>query len=198
MRAAFESLNKFKRAVASDYEQLRRYQAKYHTEQTPTRRWMTDFYRKIGVQMTVAVRAMQAFDDARVPVLPQLFSRVIRHVYGAEIHWKAKIDPGLTIIHGTGLVISHAATIGSGCILFHNVTLGESFDSATQRVGAPTLGRDVHVGPGATLLGPITVGDRSKILAGAIVTRSVPADSLVKPAEASVVCRHDGSGDLPQ
>jgi serine acetyltransferase len=51
------------------------------------------------------------------------------------------------------------------------------------------LGRDVHVGPGATLLGPIHVGDRTKIMAGAVLTKSVPPDSLVKPADSIVTTR---------
>jgi serine acetyltransferase len=39
------------------------------------------------------------------------------------------------------------------------------------------------------LIGPITVGDGTKIMAGAVLTRSVPPNSLVKPAEAEVTVR---------
>jgi serine O-acetyltransferase len=46
-------------------------------------------------------------------------------------------------------------------------------------VGAPRLERNVHVGPGATILGPIVVGEGTKIQAGALLTTSVPARSLV-------------------
>ncbi len=179
----------FCQAVAADYEQVRRYQAKYHGADVPRWKISVDLFQKVGVQMTTALRLMQTLERSHVPILPQLVSRVIRHVYGAEIHWKANVAPGLAVVHGCGLVISHAATVGPGCILFHNVTLGESFDTATMRQGAPTLGKDVHVGPGATLLGPITIGDRTKIMAGAIVTQSVPPDSLVRPAESVVSVR---------
>jgi serine acetyltransferase len=64
------------------------------------------------------------------------------------------------------------------------------------------LGRDVHVGPGATIIGPISVGDRTKVMAGAVLTRSVPPDSLVRPAESTVVARQGGpvptSEDAPK
>lgn len=183
------SIAQFVKAVSADYNQLRRYRVKYHAQQKPGWHFATDVFTKIGVQMATTMRLMQAFDHARVPLVPQVISRFIRHAYGAEIHWKAQIEPGITFVHGCGLVVSHGARVGSGCILFHNVTLGESFDAATQQTGAPSLGNDVHVGPGATLLGPITVGDRSKIMAGAVLTSSVPPDSLVKPAEPSVVSR---------
>src|SRR5690606_15886780 len=98
----------------------------------------------------------------------------------AEIHWDADIAPGISIVHGNGLVISKAAKVGPGCILFHQVTLGEGIDPETRAVGAPHLVADVHVGPGAKLLGPITVGAGSKIMAGVVLTRSVPPGSLVQ------------------
>ncbi len=79
-----------------------------------------------------------------------------------------------------GLCINHGVRVEPGAILFQNVTLGEGIDPETRRVGAPHLEADVHVGPGATLVGPITVGSRSKIMAGCVVMRSVPERSLVE------------------
>lgn len=176
-------------AIAADYESTRTYRAKYHGESLSRARLPIDLVRKIGLQMASAVRVMQALDAAHVPVLPMVVSRLIRHAYGAEIHWRAAIEPGISIVHGNGLVISHRARIERGCILFHNVTLGEGIDPETRESGAPHLGRNVHVGPGATLLGPIHVGEGSKIMAGAVLTRSVPPNSLVRPAEATVLDR---------
>jgi len=134
-------------------------------------------------------RVMRFFRESRVPLVPQVMSRLIRHLYGAEIHWDARIEPGVSIVHGVGLVLSHAAVVGQGCILFQNVTLGENLDGATGRIGAPRLERDVHVGPGATVLGPITVGEGSKVMAGTVLTRSVPARSLVQAPEVQVAQR---------
>jgi serine O-acetyltransferase len=126
-------------------------------------------------------------------------SRLIRHLYGAEIHWNAEVADGVSIVHGNGLVLSHQARVGPGCILFHNVTLGVGLDPVTRESGAPTLGKDVHVGPGATLLGPIHVGDGTKVMAGAVLTHSVPPNSLVKPAPVEVSVRRSaatqGEGD---
>jgi serine O-acetyltransferase len=182
-------LQSLKSAIAADHEQIRRYNEKYHGEQLTESQLPIDIVQKIGMQMITVVRVMQVLDQAGVPVLPKVISRLIRHLYGAEIHWQAKIEPGVSIVHGCGLVISHAAKIGSGCLLFQNVTLGESVDPISREVGAPSLGRDVHIGPGATLIGPIVVGDRTKIMAGAVLTQSVPPDSLVRPAESIVTLR---------
>lgn len=183
------SLSRFVTSVRADFGSLQRYRAKYHNEVVPLSRLPAALVKKIGLQMMVATRTMRLLEELHVPLGGQIASRVIRHLYGAEIHWKTQVGDGVSIVHGTGLVLSHRAKVGPGCILFQNVTLGEGRDPDTGESGAPTLGRDVHVGPGATLLGPITVGEGTKIMAGAVLTRSVPPYSLVKPAEAEVSSR---------
>ncbi len=175
-------------AIAADYAAVIKHRNKYNGDSLGFRHLPLDVVRKIGVQMTVAIRLMQAARDT-VPAAAMVLSRLIRHLYDAEIHWDAELEPGLTIIHGNGLVISRSARVRAGCILFHNVTLGEGIDPISRQVGAPTLERNVHVGPGATLLGPIVIGEGTKIMAGALVTSSVPPFSLVRPAEAVVTPR---------
>src|SRR5262249_20694207 len=76
--------------------------------------------------------------------------------------------------------------VGPGCILFQNVTLGMGIDPVTRKSGAPTVEANVHLMPGATLLGPITIGEGSKVMAGAVLTESVPADSLVETPSPNV------------
>jgi serine O-acetyltransferase len=184
-----DAFKTFAKAVRADYGMSQRYREKYHQEIIPLSRLPLDLVRKVGFQMMFSTRLMQLLRDLGVPLGGQVASRLIRHLYGAEVHWNTTIHHGVSIVHGNGLVLSHRAVVGEGCILFHNVTLGEGLDPVTKESGAPTLGRDVHVGPGATLLGPIHVGDRTKIMAGAVLTSSVPPDSLVKPAEPLITAR---------
>lgn len=191
-------LSKFITSVRADFASTQRYRQKYHAEAIPLSRLPLAAVKKVGFQMLIATRAMRLLQDAHVPVLPMVASRLIRHLYAAEIHWNTEIADGVSVVHGTGLVLSHRAKVGPGCILFHNVTLGEGLHPDTKEAGAPTLGRDVHVGPGATLLGPIHVGDGSKIGAGAVVTRDVPAYSVVMPAEAVVSPRKRGAAERPE
>ena len=186
-------------AVRADYGSVQRYRAKYHGDEIPGWRLPLDVVRKIGLQMTTAIRVMHFLRDCRIPLLPQVASRLIRHIYAAEVHWAAEIAPGISIVHGNGLVIGHGARIARGCILFHNVTLGKGRDPVTGEVGTPTLEEDVHVGPGAMLIGPITIGRESKIMAGAVLTESVPARSLVETPRPLVkaraaVARETGAG----
>jgi serine acetyltransferase/GT2 family glycosyltransferase len=148
-----------------------------------------DLVQRIGFQMMVAYRVMRWLRGAGLGLLARIASRAIRHLYGADIHWDAEFAPGVIIVHGNGLVVSHAARVGPGSVLFQGVTLGLSIDPETDVVGAPVLEHDVHVGPGATLLGPITVGARSKVMAGAVLMESVPAYSLVEHAAPTIRAR---------
>jgi serine O-acetyltransferase len=183
------ALGRFFRSVAADYAAMEKGRGKYHGDGRSYAALPASLVTRIGFQMTTAIRAMQLLRDAKIPFGPQVASRMIRHLYGAEVHWDADLAPGLALVHGNGLVLSHSARVGAGCILFHNVTLGESMDPVTKIQGAPTLGANVHVGPGAVLLGPITVGEGSKIMAGAVLTESVPAGTVVRPTPVEIVRR---------
>ena len=48
---------------------------------------------------------------------------------------------------------------------------------------------NVHIGPGAVLLGPIIIGEGTKIMANAVVSESVPARSIVRSPKISVESR---------
>ena len=190
----------FCRNVRADHTSMRSGRDKYRTEGSSAGSGglFRDAVQKVGFQLMVAIRLMRLTRDLRIPFGPQVLSRLIRHLYGAEVHWNAEFAPGVSIVHGTGLVISHGAIVGSGTILFQGVTLGESIDSSTRVVGAPTLGFDVHVGPGSVLLGPIVIGDGTKIAANSVLDQSVPPRSIVRGAAVVIEGRdHVGDSKLP-
>jgi serine O-acetyltransferase len=113
---------------------------------------------------------------------------------GIDIHPGARIGR-LFIDHGCGVVIGETAEIGDDVTLYHHVTLGAVGWWKDMRRPAgdkrhPTVGDNVIVGANATVLGPITIGARTKIGANALVLESVPPDSIVR-AQASEVIRAD-------
>ncbi len=173
-------LREFRAAVKADHDLVCSTVAKYGSARGQAGGLLGDLVRKAGFQLIFAYRVMRLLVCMRVPLLPEVAARAIRHLYGADIHPLAELSPGIMVVHGMGLCVSHGARVASGVILFQNVTLGEGIDPETREVGAPHIEAGVHVGPGATLLGPITVGEGSKIMAGCVVMRSVPAGSLVE------------------
>ena len=165
---------------------MRRYEEKYGHAAASEGRLVPDVVQKVGLQIMAAYRLMRALHASGRTMAAKAVSRLIRHLYGSDIHWETELEPGVMLVHGMGLALSREARVGRGCILFQHVTLGMGIDPETRCSGAPVLERNVHVGPGATLIGPITVGEGSKIMAGAVVTRSVPAGSLVETPEPGI------------
>jgi serine O-acetyltransferase len=177
------ALGDFAAAVRADHGAIVRNAAKYGSGRSPAGSLLADAVRKVGFQIMLAYRVMRLLRAWRVPVLPQIASRLMRHLYASDIHWDARFEPGVMIVHGMGLCISHSARVDSGVILFQGVTLGEGIDPITREIGSPDVAADVHVGAGATLVGPIHVGAGSKIAAGVVLMRSVPERSLVEVPE---------------
>ncbi len=119
--------------------------------------------------------------------IARLISQAGRFLTGIEIHPGAQIGHGLFIDHGSGVVIGETTIIGNNCTLYQGVTLGGTGKQTGKR--HPTLGNNVMVGAGAKLLGAFTVGDNSKIAAGAVVLSDVPENCTAVGIPAKVVIR---------
>ncbi len=121
----------------------------------------------------------------------KFFARAVsqwsRFFTGIEIHPGAKIGRRLVIDHGSGIVIGETAEIGNDVLLYQGCTLGGTGKERGKR--HPTLGDHVMVGSGAKVLGPITVGNFSRVAAGAVVLFDVPEDSTAVGVPARIVRR---------
>jgi serine O-acetyltransferase len=123
--------------------------------------------------------------DRRLRLMARFLSQANRLLTGIEIHPAAKIGRGLLIDHGMSTVIGETSEIGDNCTLYQGVTLGGTGKQTGKR--HPTLGDNVVVGVGASILGSITVGDSALIGAGAVVLHEVPADSTAVGVPARIV-----------
>ncbi len=109
--------------------------------------------------------------------LARLLSQVSRTLTQVEIHPGATIGRRFFIDHGNGVVIGETAEIGDDVLMYHQVTLGGRSRGRFKR--HPTIGNGVLLGAGAKVIGPITIGVRSKVGANALVVKDVPAGSVV-------------------
>jgi len=112
-----------------------------------------------------------------------------RWATGIEIHPGASIGRRVFIDHGMGVVIGETAEIGDDCTLYHGVTLGGTSWNKGKR--HPTLGRNVVIGAGAKILGPIHIGDGAKIGSNAVVVRDVPAAATAVGIPARILVGDD-------
>jgi len=193
LRRVGEAWREMTRAVRADHAMLHHYDSKYAAGlRHPGVSLGRDLVTRVGFQMLAACRVMHFCVEAGVPLAPQIASRMIRHLYAADIHWEAELAPGIVFVHGMGLAISRAARVERGAILFQNVTLGLGIDPESRAVGAPLVERDAHIGAGTTMVGPIRIGARSKVTSNCFVRSSVPPDSLVEAPVPTVSLRSGG------
>lgn len=106
----------------------------------------------------------------------RLLSQFTRFLTGVEIHPGATIGRRPFIDHGTMIVIGETAVIGDDVLMYQGTTLGGRALDKNER--HPRVGNNVMLGSGATLLGPVTVGDDTAIGANAVVVRDIPEDSI--------------------
>jgi serine O-acetyltransferase len=130
-----------------------------------------------GVQALLSHRISHPLHAAGVPLLPRMLAYVTTAVTGVEIHPAARIGRGLFIDHGAGVVIGETAEVGDDVTIYQGVTLGGTGFARGKR--HPTVGNEVMIGAGSALLGPIVIGERSKIGANSVVIHDVPANSTV-------------------
>jgi serine O-acetyltransferase len=122
--------------------------------------------------------------------LARWLSHWSRWLTGIEIHPGATIGRRVFIDHGMGIVIGETAEIGDDCTLYHGVTLGgTSWRKKEKR--HPTLGRNVVVGAGAKILGPILIGDEAKVGSNAVVVRDVPPGATAVGIPARILTQED-------
>jgi serine O-acetyltransferase len=111
---------------------------------------------------------------ARLFFLARAVNHTSRFLTGIDIHPGARIGRHLFIDHGF-TVIGETAEIGDNVTIYQCVTLGGT--NPANGVGGkrhPTLEDNVIVGSGAQILGPITIGQRARVGANAVVTEDVP------------------------
>jgi len=109
--------------------------------------------------------------------LARFLSHLGRFFTGIEIHPGAIIGKRFFIDHGMGVVIGETTEIGDDVLIYQGVVLGGVSQEKTKR--HPTIGNNVVIGAGATLLGPIKVGRGARIGAGSVVIGDVPENSTV-------------------
>ena len=104
-------------------------------------------------------------------------SQLGRFFTGVEIHPAAKIEAGVFIDHGMGVVIGETAEVHKGTVIYQGVTLGGTGKERGKR--HPTIMENVTISAGARVLGGFTVGKGAKIGAGAVVLKEVPPYATV-------------------
>jgi serine O-acetyltransferase len=138
-----------------------------------------------GVHALILHRLAHFLWSIKLKLIARIFSHLARILTGIEIHPGAQIGRRFFIDHGMGVVIGETAIIGDDCTLYHGVTLGGTTWKKGKR--HPTLRNNVVIGAGAKVLGPITLGNNSKVGSNAVVVTDIPNDSTAVGIPAKII-----------
>lgn len=147
-----------------------------------------------GVKALAAHRVSHFLWNHGFKLLARMHSQFWRFWTQIEIHPGATIASGVFIDHGAGLVIGETAVVEKGVMLYHGVTLGGTGKDTGKR--HPTVREGALVSAHAQVIGPIEIGAKAKVGAGAVVVSDVPSDVTVVGVPAKIVRVH-GRKDEP-
>lgn len=135
-----------------------------------------------GFYATAVYRFSNFLWKKGVNILPRLFSEYAHSKTGIDIHPGASIGNAFFIDHGTGIVIGETSVIGNGVRMYQGVTLGALSVSKNLAKSKrhPTIGDNVIIYSGATILGGETIIGNDSIVGGNVwLINSVPANSVI-------------------
>ncbi len=115
-----------------------------------------------------------------------------QYKHGVFIPPTTRVGPGLFLEHLGDIVVNGRAVIGKNCNLGNGVTIGQTNRGARQ--GVPTVGDNVFIGPGAKIIGGVTVGDNAAVGVNCVVVRDVPADAVIAAVPGQVMSYRGSSG----
>ena len=147
-----------------------------------------------GVKALAAHRVSHFLWNHGFKLLARMHSQFWRFWTQIEIHPGATIASGVFIDHGAGLVIGETAIVEKGVMLYHGVTLGGTGKDVGKR--HPTVREGALVSAHAQVIGPVEIGAKAKVGAGAVVVSDVPIDVTVVGVPAKIVRVH-GRKDEP-
>lgn len=156
---------------------------------TSWRKFLRNIILSPGFKYTFILRTCRFLQGKKVlqPIY-HVFRLLHRHYsirYGIDIPSVTNIGKGFYIGHYGGIVINGYSRIGNNVNISHGVTLGQA--NRGHNRGCPSVGNQVYIGPGAKIIGKISIGNNVAIGANCVVTKDVPDDAVVIGVPAKII-----------
>lgn len=102
--------------------------------------------------------------------------------FGTGLNYGAQFDTPPFLPHGPhGIIVGSDAKVGSGCIIYHQVTIAG---------GNVVVGNRVEFGAGAKMLPNVKIGDYCKVGANAVVVEDMPDYSTCVMQKPRIIVKH--------
>ncbi len=157
--------------------------------------WALASYR---LQRAAHLRFGRTWPVLRVACSPLVFA--LERLGGVEIHYRADIGPGLHVLHPSlGIVVSAYTKAGTGLVLTGGNCIGGT--NGIEDTAGVVLGDGVLLGANAVILGPVTVGDRALLAAGAVLVDDAPGGMMLagvpaKPVKQRALTAAEGTAEM--
>ena len=136
-----------------------------------------------GMQATFLYRVSRVLYLHRMGQAALVINKVAKFFTNMDISPSAKIGKGLSLWHGTSIIIAQFADMGERCVVRQGVTVCG--------FGKVRVGDDVGFSHGSFAIegnpDPVVIGDGSVVAANAVVTRSVPAHHIASGVPADTI-----------
>lgn len=133
------------------------------------------------------------------PVFKYSIYPFVRHIlffykykFGISIPHNTKIGSGFYIGHFGTIIINEKCIIGKNCNISQGITLGEV--SRGQRKGCPVLGDNIYIGPGAKIVGKVTIGNNVAIGTNCVITKDIEDNAVVVGIPAKIISLNGSKG----
>jgi serine O-acetyltransferase len=103
-------------------------------------------------------------------IMLKVAKKILTTITAIDIHQNCDIAPGCWIPHGCQIFIHGDTVIGRNCTIQQVVTIGVAYGG---KAGA-RIGDDVWIGCHASVIGPVTIGNRATVAANSLVIADVP------------------------
>lgn len=139
-----------------------------------------------GIKAIMIQRLAHVLYHEKIPLIPRMMTEYAHSQTGIDIHPGAHLGVGVFIDHGTGVVIGETAVLGDNVRIYQGVTLGAGNfpkDACGMLIKGnkrhPTIGNNVTIYSGASVLGDIVIGDNSVIGGNVWLTESLPPGTKI-------------------
>lgn len=127
-----------------------------------------------GFRTTLIWRDFCALRARRVPLIAGILRQLNLLLHNCDLSANAIVGAGIKLPHPTSIIVGDFVKIETDVTLMQSSTLGGNFGKARGGRQVPTLGQGTFIGPGASVLGPVSIAENSIVGANQVITRDNP------------------------
>jgi serine O-acetyltransferase len=154
---------------------------------------LSELWRAHEFGAMVLYRLRCTLENSSVPIIPNILNRIQNSFFGIRIDSACVVGAGTCVPRGNS-IIAGITMVGEDVSVGPFALIGLKRGS----LFGPRINDGAVLVAGVRILGPMYIGKRAVVEAGAVVTRDVPDGAHVAGVPARVIDCEDGTGAAPK